>query len=211
MKKEYLKASYKGTLRTIVALNIAVFWGVVVSAADFSTVAGIVNSLSAKDGVVGMLAPIAVFVLNGWLSADMKARIVYLRYRDPLPGCRAFSVHLAHEARADPERLARRWGPLPTGPADQNRLWYRMFKSVEGELEVREAHRDSLLSRDLAGFGFLFLLLLGSGTAFGDADWATKGFYVAAVVAQCVGTVIAARTYGVRFVRTTLALASQAA
>ena len=211
MAKEYLKSSYKRTLRTVAGVNVAVFWGVVVSAADFSAVTAIVGSVSVKDSVVGMVAPIAVFLLNGWLSADMKARIVYLRWRDPLPGSRAFSIHLPRESRADPGRLAHRWGPFPTSAIDQNRLWYRIFKSVDTELEIHEAHRDSLLSRDLAGFGFLFLLLFGPGTAFGAAEWTTKGVYLAALVAQCAGAIVAARSYGIRLVRTTLAIASQAA
>ena len=86
-----------------------------------------------------------------------------------------------------------------------------MFKSVETELEVHEAHRNSLLSRDLAGFAFLFLLILGARTAFGAAAWMTKGLYLAALVVQCVATIIAARTYGVRLVRTTMAIASRSA
>ena len=207
MTKEYLKDSYKGTLRTVAGINVAVFWVVIASAADLSAVTAILDSMSLKDHLVGLLAPITVFLLNGWLSADMKARIVYLRWRDPLPGCRAFSVHLTHESRADPRRLAHRWGRFPVNPADQNRLWYRMFKSVE----VQEAHRDSLLSRDLAGFAFLFLVILGAGTAFGAAEWTTKGLYLAALVAQCVATIVAARSYGVRLVRTTMAIASQSA
>ena len=211
MATEYLKSSYKGTLRTVAGVNVAVFWGVIVSAADFSVVTAIVDSISVKDSVVGMIAPVAVFLLNGSLSADMKARIVYLRWRDPLPGSRAFSIHLAQESRADPHRLARRWGPFPTSPIDQNRLWYHIFKSVDTELEIHEAHRDSLQSRDLAGFGFLFLLLFGAGTTFGTAEWTTKCVYLAALVAQCAATIVAARSYGIRLVRTTLAIASQAA
>ena len=211
MAKEYLKGSYKGTLRTFAGVNVAVFWGVIVSAADFSAATAILDAMSVKDSVVGMVAPIAVFLLNGWLSADMKARIVYLRWRNPLPGSRAFSTHLDRETRADRSRLAHRWGPFPADPADQNRLRYDIFKSVETELEVHEAHRDSLLSRDLAGFGFLFFLLFGTGTAFGAADATTKGVYLAALVAQCLATIVAARTYGFRLVRTTLAIASKAA
>ena len=209
MTKEYLKDSYKGTLNSFAGVNVAVFWGIVISASDFSTVAALVGSISVKDSIVGLVAPISVFLLNGWLSADMKARIVYLRAYYPLPGSRAFSVHLLREARADAEYLARRWGPFPTDPAAQNTLWYRIFKSVDGELEVHEAHRDSLLSRDLTGFSFLFLLLFGTGTAFGAAEWTTKGTYLAALVAQYAATGAAARTYGFRLVRTTLAIASQ--
>ena len=211
MTKEYLKSGNKGALRAFATVNVAVFWAVIVSGADFSTVAAITDSISTKDSFVGMFAPIAVFLLNGWLSADMKARIVYLRWRDPLPGSRAFSIHLRREPRADPARLADRWGQFPTGATDQNRLWYRMFKSIETKLEIHEAHRDSLLSRDLAGFAFLFVILFVPGIAFGAAESTTKSVYAATLVGQCVAAIVAARSYGVRLVRATLAIASQTA
>ncbi len=47
MAKEYLKGSYKPTLRIFAGANVAVFWGVVVSAADFSAVTAIFDSISA--------------------------------------------------------------------------------------------------------------------------------------------------------------------
>ena len=208
MSKTYLKRN-RPSLWTFVAVNIAAFWGIVVWGADFSAIETAWASLSAKDGVAVMLAPVVVFVFNGLLPADAKARIVYLRWRNPLPGCRAFSVHLPAEVRADPQRLAERWGPFPTDAASQNQLWYDILKSVESELEVREAYRDSLLSRDLAAFAFLFLLLLGCASVLSGAAWAVKGVYLACLLAQCVGTVAAARNYGVRFVRTTLAVGSR--
>jgi len=31
---------------------------------------------------------------------------------------------------------------LPTDPVEQNRTWYRMYKSIENDLAVRQAHRD---------------------------------------------------------------------
>jgi hypothetical protein len=71
-------------------------------------------------------------VANGLLSADMKARFVFLRWHHPLPGNRAFSKYAQQDPRIDQIRLAQvidkeslrtpeaenavtlRWGP-PSG------------------------------------------------------------------------------------------------
>ena len=146
---EYLKQSYGSRLNAVLAINVAAFSVVIISDGDFSTLRNLLSSMSIKDGLVGLTAPIAAFILDGLLSADTKARIVYCRYRHPLPGSRAFSVHLLNEARADPDRLARHWGAFPAAPIAQNRLWYRIYRSVEDEIRVREAHRAWLFARDL--------------------------------------------------------------
>ena len=209
MNTEYLKNSYKWRLRTVAVLNVAVFWGVVVSRADFSAIGALLSSISIEDGIVGLIAPIATFVLDGLLSADAKARVVYWRCRHPLPGSRAFSEHLGKEARADPARLAQQWGAFPADPVEQNRLWYRIYKSVEQEIRVYEAHRAWLFSRDLAAYAVLFLAIFGIVTLISDAPWTIAGWYLVGLAVQCLAVMIAARTYGVRFVRTVLAIASQ--
>ena len=208
MSTEYLKDSYKWQLRAVMIVNIAVFWGVVVSRADFSAIADLLSSLSIEDGIIGLIAPVATFVLNGLVSADTKARVVYWRYRHPLPGSRAFSEHLRREVRADPDRLARGWGPFPSKPAEENRLWYRIYKSVEKDLGVHEAHRAWLFSRDLTAYVLLFLGLFGISTLVSEVPGETTGWYLVALVVQYSAVMIAARNYGVRFVRTVLAVAS---
>ena len=188
--------------------NIAIFCGVVVSRADFSAIGAILNSLSIEDGIIGLIAPVATFVVSGLVSADTKARLVYWKYRHPLPGSRAFSEHLPREVRADPDRLARRWGPFPTESTEENRLWYRIFKSVEADIVVHEAHRAWLFSRDLNSYVLLFLGLFGISTLASEVPGETTVWYLLALLAQYLAVMLAARNYGVRFVRTVLAAAS---
>ena len=206
---EYLKHSYKSRLYTVLTINVALFWVTVVSHADFSTFLSLVSSLSLQDGVTGLAAPILAFVLDGLLSADAKARIVYGRYLHPLPGSRAFSVHLNQEPRADPQRLRQQWGVFPNTPTEQNRLWYRIYMSVDGQIRVQEAHRAWLFARDLTAYVALFLVLLGIAAFFTDAPWSIASWYLLGLAIQFLAAMTAARTYGVRFVRTVLAVASQ--
>ena len=209
MGTEYLKDSYKWQLRIVAILNVIVFWAVVVSRSNLSEIGALLSSVSPEEGVVSVVAPIGTFVLDGLLSADAKARLVYWRYRHPLPGSRAFSKHLEQEDRADPEYLAKRWGELPVDPSKQNRLWYRIYCSVEQENRVREAHRSWLFARDLTAYGALFLMIFGAATLISDTQPTISGWYLAALSIQCLALMLAARTYGVRFVRTVLAVASQ--
>ena len=205
---EYLKTSYKWQLKTVAVLNLIIFWGIVVSAADFSEVGALLASISLEHGIIGLIAPIATFVLDGQFSADAKARLIFWRYRHPLPGSRAFTEHLPREARADPVRLAEQWGSLPTEPDQQNRLWYRIYKCVDHEIRVHEAHRAWLFSRDLAAYAILFLFIFGCSTVISDAQWTVTAWYLSALAVQWLTTTLAARTYGVRFVCTVLAVAS---
>ena len=68
-------------------------------------------------------------VLNGLLSADAKAHVVFLRWHHALPGHRAFSEHALGDPRIDVAALEKiHGGPLPTESVEQNRTWYRMLQ-----------------------------------------------------------------------------------
>ena len=47
----------------------------------------------------------------------------------------------------------------PTIPAEQNGLWFKLYKAVEAELAVVEAHKKYLLYRDMAALSFLFVIV----------------------------------------------------
>jgi len=61
-------------------------------------------------------------VLNAQLSAEMKSRIVFVLWRNPLPGCAAFSNHAKDDTRIDFAAIQRLYGPLPEDPRAQNAL-----------------------------------------------------------------------------------------
>ncbi|MXW06843.1 MAG: hypothetical protein F4Z87_01725 [Gammaproteobacteria bacterium] len=208
MAKEYLKSSYRWQLRVMAGINTTLFWLCIVSKTDISTVAAFLSSFSPKDGFIGIVSPIICFVLDGLLSAEMKARIIYWRWQNPLPGSFAFSYHLPREHRADPDRLARTWGKFPADPVQQNRLWYKIYNSVDSDIRVQEAHRVSLYSRDLTGFAGLFLVIFGFSTIIIDARSSISYLFILFLIIQYFVMMSAARRYGVRFVRTALSVAS---
>lgn len=208
-KTEYLKDSYKSRLYVVAAVNVVLFWALIIFRSDFSMTWTLLSSVSIKERIIGLITPIGVFVLDGLLSADTKARVVYWRYKHPLPGSRAFSEHLKEETRADPDRLVQQWGVFPDAPAGQNRLWYRIYRSVEKEIRVHEAHRAWLFARDLTAYTFLFLIIFGIATLVSGTLWPVGWGYIATLAIQYVSAMTAARNYGARFVCTVLAIASQ--
>jgi hypothetical protein len=149
----------------------------------------------------------AVGVVNGQADAITKARLVYWRVKDPLPGREAFTVIGPGDERVDMSALATKYGPLPTEPKAQNTLWYRIYKSVESDHGVEHAHREFLFARDycflsalmLAGLGGLSVLtFIGAGKAL---------LYLAILIMQFVVTGQAARNHGRRLISTVLAVA----
>ncbi len=110
------------------------------------------------EQVVGEAAlPFLVHIINGLVSADNKVRLVFWRWRHPLPGTRAFSEILHSDPRLEPRMVTARLGPLPVDPVEQNRLWYQFYKTVQEVPKVADVHRLFLLARDYTAFSALFL------------------------------------------------------
>ena len=97
---------------------------------------------------------------------------------------------------------------MPQAPRDQNALWYRMYKHVESEFRVHEANRAWLLSRDLTSYAVVFLPCLGLPTLVMDTPEMAASWYLTFLFLQCLLIMVAARNYGIRFVCTVLAIAS---
>ncbi|HOO49958.1 MAG TPA: hypothetical protein PLK94_01570 [Alphaproteobacteria bacterium] len=203
-----LKSTYRRDLALFTAINFVVFWVIILSPVDLNTWQDVYKTVTLKDGVFLSLSPIATIIL-GLFSATAKARLVYWHYNYPLPGSRAFTVHMKTDHRIDPKTLEKKWGPLPTNPEDQNRLWYRIYKDVERDIRVQESHRDWLFSRDLAAYSVFFLIVFVPSAVGSNANWRVTLIYVIITIVQYLILIIAARTYGNRFVCNVLAIESQ--
>lgn len=149
-----------------------------------------------------------VKVVNGWLPAEIKAMIVFWRVAHVLPGHRAFTEIGPDDPRVDMGALAAAFGPLPTDPGQQNRLWYRMLKQVEGDPGVAGTHQDFLFSRDYAAIALLCVGLLGPAAAMSfGSGWVALG-YALLLLGQYMVVRIAGEVYGTRLVATVLSVQS---
>jgi hypothetical protein len=200
-----LKEQNRWQIWIIVAVNSLFLYGVV--QANAVRTDGLRDALTGMQNLVpvGLALAIAT-VLNGLVSPDMKARLVFLRWHHPLPGHRAFSRYALLDPRIDTSALEKLYGGLlPAGPVEQNRAWYRIYKTVENDPAVRQVHRDFLLLRDYTALSAVFTVFYGVAGLYAIPSTRTAIIYLLVLAAQSLIARQAASNYGVRMVTTVLA------
>lgn len=158
--------------------------------------------------MLGMIiAPVLLFLLNGFLSSDQKAILVFWKLKNPLPGSRAFSKLSGLDSRIDLGKLKERYGKLPKSPKKQNRLWYQIYKKNSNDIIVLESHRGYLLARDLTSLCVLFLVFIGVPILLIESR-PYSFIYFLVLSIQYFFVVIGAQNRGNRFVTNVLAVES---
>ncbi len=154
-----------------------------------------------------LIAPLILFIVNGLLTPEIKASLVFWKAKNALPGCRSFSVLAKKDNRIDIKRLSELYGPLPVRSQKQNKLWYKIYKLNRDDKAIQSSHRRFLLGRDLTAMAFLFLVF--SGLPFLVlGDHFISLLYIGCLVFIYMLLVLATRNYGNRFVTNVLAVES---
>lgn len=154
-----------------------------------------------------LIAPLILFIVNGLLTPEVKSTLVYWKVKNVLPGCRSFSVLAKKDNRIDMDRLSEMYGPLPTLPQQQNKLWYKIYRLNREGKAIQSSHRRFLLGRDLTAIAFLFLLFSGLPfVVIGDLNISL--LYIGCLISLYMLLVLATRNYGNRFVTNVLAAES---
>ncbi|MBU0607832.1 MAG: hypothetical protein KKI08_08080 [Armatimonadetes bacterium] len=159
-----------------------------------------------KTGTGALGLQLFALLLSYVVPVGIKNVLVFWRVRHALPGCRAFSVYACRDPRVDLQAIERTLS-LPTDPDDQNRIWYGLFKKVENETVVLQAHGRYLLFRDLTAIAALLVPLLAVPTfvlSTGIVPWVYAGLLVGGFLALS----LAGRNAGQRFVCDVLARTS---
>jgi hypothetical protein len=207
-----LKEGNRWQLWIIFAINSLVLYGAV--QANAITLGGLRVIFADAPKLIPVTSALVIAtVLNGLLSTQLKERLVFLRWCNVLPGCRAFSDHATTDPRIDPAALTKIVGPnFPVDPLEQNRVWYRLYRMVESDPAVRQVHRDYLLLRDYTGFSALFIVVFGAVALYTVPSVRIALLYLALLVLQYLVARHSASNYGIRLVTTVLAVkaASQA-
>jgi hypothetical protein len=200
-----IKDQNRWQLWIIVSANSLFLYGVM--QANAIKADGLRAALSDAQNLVPIgLALVVATVLNGLLSAEMKARLVFLRWHHALPGHRAFSKYSTRDPRIDRCALRKlRRGSLPVDPVEQNRTWYQIYKTVENDPAVRQVHRDFLLLRDYTGLCAVFILFYGAAGLYAIPSTKVGLIYLLVLVGQYAVVRQAASNYGIRMVTTVLA------
>jgi hypothetical protein len=153
-----------------------------------------------------LLLPIPALILSSLLTADHKAILVFWRFKNPLPGSRAFSVHAQADHRVDLVRLREQMGGFPADEREQNAKWYSLYKQVDSDPSVVDSHKNYLLFRDIAAMSLLLVPVLPVAMHFAGVD-ATRILISAAwFFGQYLVTAFAARSTGIRLVQNVLAV-----
>jgi hypothetical protein len=196
-------------LMVMLTVNAAVFWGLVTTqqvdpAAWIGSFQG-----NLKGSLPVALALVLTGILNSQVTPFAKAKLVFLDWQHPLPGCRAFSEYLRRDNRIDAAHLERRFGPFPDDPDEQNRCWYGIYQTVRDAPAVTDANKGYLFGRDYAALMVLAILIFGGlSLALIKAPLVCIG-YIAVLVLQYVLAANSARNHAIRLVTNTMAIASQ--
>jgi hypothetical protein len=89
---------------------------------------------------------------------------------------------------------------------DQNRAWYRLYKSVENDPVVLGIHKDYLFFRDYGVGAVIMFITLSPIASWLTIHWQSAAIYAVVLALQMVLVVRAARERGTRFVTTVLAI-----
>lgn len=198
-------------LWTFISVNFALFLAIIIGPKlDYASVDHVWHRISTKDGLLVACMPLLTVVLNGVLGDIAKARVIFWRWKNPLPGCRAFSVLMQADPRINVAALKARHGTLPRSPKEQNVLWFQLYKKNSGEITVTESHRLYLLTRDMACISALFTLAFTGCSIFTSVPSRVAIGYSAALFIQYVILASVARNYGNRFVLNVLTEESHA-
>lgn len=152
-----------------------------------------------RFGVVG-ISGLVVLVAQELLPRGAKEVIIFWRWRDRLPGCRAFSHHAKHDARIDQSALTSLLSHNPMTPTEQNVLWYGWLNSLEKDQAIADNHHRVLALRDSAVLIFLLVLISPLIILAPGQTWQGAAILTAVCAASYLVTRFAASNAAVRLV-----------
>ncbi|ABC31708.1 conserved hypothetical protein [Hahella chejuensis KCTC 2396] len=157
---------------------------------------------------------LVIGVLAGWLSyllpADLKNSLVFLRWKNVLPGHRFIQL-CEDDARIDVEKLKARvpsFEELRSDHDAQNSYWYREFyRPLANQSEVASVHKAYLLYRDAAAVSLIMVALFSTAKLVLEPKLSDIAFYsIWIFCCTALGCVVAGSNAGRRLVTTGVAI-----
>lgn len=154
---------------------------------------------------IGLYA--VAIILEGIISSDFKAILIFFRFKNPLPGSRSFSEIVPKDSRIDINILKSKYFPLglPTEPEEQNKEWYKIYKQFSSLSTVFEAQKYFLLTRDLVVLSLILIPISIVGYIIFGIEVSSILIHLSFLVIVIILGIIACRNYGDRFVANVLA------
>ena len=167
------------------------------------------TKLKSPQSFIPLIAAILIIVLEGIFKNSIKEFLVFWRFRDRLPGHRAFSHIGPNDPRIYMTRLASLFPDgVPEDPKRQTNEWYRLYRNFRDEPQVFFSHKAFLLTRDLASLTVVFIPLAISGHFLLGTTPATITYHLTLLVVLYWLMSLSSRNYAERFVANVLVKAS---
>lgn len=213
MSDRTLKEQNAWLLRGFILLVGLLFFGFcfgspISDASSFDNALERLSEIIAPAGFGLVVISITKLWLLGMLPPKTRDQIVHWRIGYPLPGSRAFSKIAPNDPRVDMDKLTTDYGALPDDPAQQGKLFYRIYKTVDGASGVDDAHRSYLAARDCSTVAFILLFVLTPLVFMVSTGLEAALTFAGIMVVSYLLLSLAAQTYSVRFVQNVLADAS---
>jgi hypothetical protein len=209
-KQRYIKSENRKWLIGYLLLNIVIF-ALFSSLINFSLIDAdqLISKLKDPQGFIPLTAAIFIIVLEGIFKNSVKEFFVFWRFKNRLPGHRAFSHIGPSDPRIDMERVRKLFPHgLPTDPETQNSEWFRFYRQYQDELQVFYSHKAFLLTRDLTSLTVVFIPLSILGHFLLGSKSQMLVYHLLILVILFIIISLSARHYGERFVANVLAEAS---
>lgn len=207
-KENNLKSKNVPQLWVLLLANVLILFGLAFPI-FFEQIKSEINIIFILKSLGISFAPLLLFLLNGLISSNQKAILVFWKLKNPLPGSEAFSKYSKTDSRIDRKKLKDIYGTLPKKPSEQNNLWYKIYRKNSSEIIITESHRAFLLARDLTSLCFLFIVFMGIPVLF-VCKWPINFYYIIFLIIQYLIVVIGAQNRGRRFVTNVLAIETKA-
>jgi hypothetical protein len=201
-KKQSLKANNLPWLVSLLIVDVIIL--AVFAFTDLVASVSLTQLTALRATLTGVL-PVVALLLSAVVPQDVKASLVFWKIKNPLPGSEAFTRYGPADPRIDMGALKKNVGAWGTEPAEQNSLWYKLYKKVGNETAVIEAHKSFLRFRDMATMSLLLAIIVPIGFATTHVE---RNAVVASLVLfalQYVVCALSARHSGIRFVTNVLA------
>lgn len=210
LKQRYIKSENRKWLISYLLLHIVVF-ALFSRLINFNLIDAeqLISKLGDPQGFIPLTAAVLIIVLEGIFKNTVKEFLVFWRFKNGLPGHRAFSHIGPDDPRIDMERVKQVFPDgLPVDPKKQNNEWFRLYREYQDELRVFQAHKAFLLTRDLTSLTAVFIPLSILGHFLLGSESQMFVYHLLILVLSFVVISLSARHYGERFVANVLVEAS---
>lgn len=210
VKQRYIKSENRKWLIGYLLLHVVVF-ALFSGLINFNLIDAdqLISKLKNPQSFISLTAAILIIVLEGIFKNTLKEFLVFWRFKNRLPGHRAFSHIGVSDPRIDMERIKQLFPDgLPVDPKKQNNEWFRLYREHQDDLQVFHSHKAFLLTRDLTSLTIVFIPLAILGHFLLGSKPQMLVYHLLILVLLFVVISLSARHYGERFVANVLVEAS---